>query len=109
MNPILSQLWAMMSLQEMGVTALKVLAALGGAAIGLFATGWGVRGLYRLIAQKPAPAWLLLSRWLGAAATGAAVWTWAFGLGGGFGFGLGSGSSSGSGDKKSSVAASTTS
>jgi hypothetical protein len=95
MNPILSQLWAIMSLQEMGVIALKVLASLGGAGIGLFVTGWGVRGLYRLIAGKSAPGWLLWSRWLGAAAAGAAVWTWAFGLGGGFGFGSGPGSGQG--------------
>jgi hypothetical protein len=78
---------------------VKVLAVLGGAAVGAFAVGALVRLISRLTTRQQLPPWLMfVLRFLGAVVVGWLVALWLFGGGGllpggagGLGFGSGSG------------------
>ena len=76
---------------------VKVLAVLGGAAVGAFAVGALVRLISRLTTRQQLPPWLMfVLRFLGAVVVGWLVALWLFG-GGGPGIGGQGGTSSGSG------------
>ncbi len=76
-----------------GMTILKVLAVVGGVAVGVFGTGWLVQLTCRLTIHRPVPQPALrLVRLLGGLAAGLAIWLWVSGPGsgglGGMGLGM---------------------
>jgi hypothetical protein len=84
----------------------RVLAVVGGAAVGGFGVGLVLQVLVKLTTAQRLPRWALhLVRLLGAVAAGLFVALWMFGTGGG-GFGWGRGPGTGSGTGTSSESAS---
>jgi hypothetical protein len=77
---------------------IRSAAAIGGAIIGYFVMGPGLRLLYRLAFQRPVPGWLLPLGRLGGAALIAALIFFFLPLGGGPGWGWGPGWGAGPGD-----------
>ncbi len=94
---------------DLGLLVLKVLAVVGGAAVGAVVVGVVLKLLVRLTTTRPVPRpALLLSRLLGAVAAGLAVYLWIAGEGlGGMGGGGGGlwpfGQKGGSGEAKSAT------
>jgi len=99
------------SVPDLGMTLLKLLAVAGGLAVGMLGTGWLVQLVCRLTIQRKAPQPVLrVLRGLGGLALGLAVWLWVFGHGGtggfgGSGFNLFGGAGNGNGTQQGADAA----